>query len=79
MSGFDQDGGQPEGCPPEAILEWTYRTDRRVAIVASFQPESSVLIHMAASIVKLLVVGGIDHQGMRPAQDRQRSGAGGEH
>lgn len=53
MSGFDQDGGELKGCPPEAILEWTYRTYRRVAIVASFQAESSVLIHMAASIVEL--------------------------
>ena len=53
MSGFDQNGGELEGCPPEAILEWTYRTYRRVAIVASFQAESSVLIHMAANIVEL--------------------------
>lgn len=53
MSGFDQDGAQLEGCPPEAILEWTYRTYRRVAIVASFQAESSVLIHMAANIIRL--------------------------
>ena len=36
---------------PEEILEWAYRTFRRVAIVASFQAESSVLIHMAAGIV----------------------------
>jgi phosphoadenosine phosphosulfate reductase len=37
---------------PEEVLEWAYRTFRRVAIVASFQAESSVLIHMAASIVE---------------------------
>ncbi|HEY4027804.1 MAG TPA: phosphoadenylyl-sulfate reductase [Candidatus Dormibacteraeota bacterium] len=37
---------------PEAVLEWAYRTFRRVAIVASFQAESSVLIHMAAAIVE---------------------------
>jgi thioredoxin-dependent adenylylsulfate APS reductase len=37
---------------PEEILEWAYATYRRVAIVASFQAESSVLIHMAASIVE---------------------------
>jgi thioredoxin-dependent adenylylsulfate APS reductase len=36
---------------PEEILAWAYRTFHRVAIVASFQAESSVLIHMAASIV----------------------------
>jgi phosphoadenosine phosphosulfate reductase len=36
---------------PEEVLAWAYRTFRRVAIVASFQAESSVLIHMAASIV----------------------------
>ena len=41
-----------EGRRPEAVLEWAYRTFRRVAIVASFQAESSVLIHMAASIVE---------------------------
>jgi phosphoadenosine phosphosulfate reductase len=39
-----------EGRSPEAVLEWTYRTFGRVAIVASFQAESSVLIHMAASM-----------------------------
>src|SRR5262252_3943960 len=37
---------------PEAVLEWTYATYRRVAIVASFQAESSVLIHMASAIVE---------------------------
>jgi len=37
---------------PEAILEWAYATFRRVAIVASFQAESSVLIHMASRIVE---------------------------
>jgi len=36
---------------PEEVLEWAYRTFRRVAIVASFQAESSVLIHMAAGLV----------------------------
>jgi phosphoadenosine phosphosulfate reductase len=36
---------------PEEVLDWAYRTFRRVAIVASFQAEASVLIHMAASIV----------------------------
>lgn len=41
-----------EGRRPEEVLEWAYRTFRRVAIVASFQAESSVLIHMAASIVE---------------------------
>jgi phosphoadenosine phosphosulfate reductase len=37
---------------PEEVLAWAYRTFRRVAIVASFQAESSVLIHMASSIVE---------------------------
>jgi phosphoadenosine phosphosulfate reductase len=41
-----------EGRSPEAVLEWAYRTYGRVAIVASFQAESSVLIHMAASVVE---------------------------
>ena len=43
--------GEHEDRGPEEILDWAYRTFRRVAIVASFQAESSVLIHMAASIV----------------------------
>ena len=37
---------------PEAVLQWAYSNFRRVAIVASFQAESSVLIHMAAAIVE---------------------------
>jgi phosphoadenosine phosphosulfate reductase len=41
----------PEDRSPEEVLAWAYRTFRRVAIVASFQAEASVLIHMAASIV----------------------------
>jgi len=41
-----------EGRRPEAVLEWAYRTFPRVAIVASFQAESSVLIHMAAAVVE---------------------------
>ena len=40
------------GRRPEEVLEWAYRTYGRVAIVASFQAESSVLIHMASSIVE---------------------------
>jgi thioredoxin-dependent adenylylsulfate APS reductase len=40
-----------EGSSPEAILAWTYRTFSRVAIVSSFQAESSVLIDMASAIV----------------------------
>lgn len=49
-----------EGCPPEAILHWTYRTFRRVAVVASFQAESSVLIHMAAAITDRVEVVTLD-------------------
>ena len=45
-------GAALEGSSPEAVLEWAYRTFGRVAIVASFQAESSVLIHMAASITE---------------------------
>jgi phosphoadenosine phosphosulfate reductase len=41
-----------EGCTPEEILGWVYRTYDRVAIVSSFQAESSVLIHMAAQIAE---------------------------
>lgn len=42
---------EQEDRSPEEILDWAYQTFRRVAIVASFQAEASVLIHMAASIV----------------------------
>jgi thioredoxin-dependent adenylylsulfate APS reductase len=35
---------------PETVLQWTYQTFPRVAIVASFQAESSVLIDMASRI-----------------------------
>jgi thioredoxin-dependent adenylylsulfate APS reductase len=39
-----------ESAAPEAVLRWAYESFPRVAIVASFQAESSVLIDMAASI-----------------------------
>jgi phosphoadenosine phosphosulfate reductase len=52
MIGLDHATTALDGESPEAVLEWTYRTFRRVAIVASFQAESSVLIHMAAAIVE---------------------------
>jgi phosphoadenosine phosphosulfate reductase len=35
---------------PESILRWTYRNFDRVAIVASFQAESSVIIDLASRI-----------------------------
>jgi thioredoxin-dependent adenylylsulfate APS reductase len=41
-----------ERASPQEVLEWTYRSHGRVAIVASFQAESSVLIDMACSLVK---------------------------
>ncbi len=44
--------GVATGADPEAILRWTFETFPRVAIVASFQAESSVLIDMAAGIKK---------------------------
>jgi thioredoxin-dependent adenylylsulfate APS reductase len=47
---FAEAARELEGRRPEAILEWAYRTFPRVAIVASFQAGSSVLIDMAASI-----------------------------
>jgi phosphoadenosine phosphosulfate reductase len=34
------------------VLAWTYANHRRVAIVASFQAESSVLIHLASQVVE---------------------------
>ena len=41
---------QLESAAPEAVLRWAYESFPRVAIVASFQAESSVLIDMAARI-----------------------------
>jgi phosphoadenosine phosphosulfate reductase len=38
------------GSDPEAVLRWAYKTFPRIAIVASFQAESSVLIDMASRI-----------------------------
>jgi phosphoadenosine phosphosulfate reductase len=48
---LDLAGADLGGRSPVEVLEWTYRTFHRVAIVASFQAESSVLIDMAASVV----------------------------
>jgi phosphoadenosine phosphosulfate reductase len=41
---------------PETVLQWAYETFSRVAIVASFQAESSVLIDMASRIRKDVTV-----------------------
>jgi thioredoxin-dependent adenylylsulfate APS reductase len=41
---------------PEAILRWAFETFQRVALVASFQAESSVLIDMSAHITPSLNV-----------------------
>jgi phosphoadenosine phosphosulfate reductase len=46
-----EDAADLEGRSPPDVLAWAYRTFRRVAIVASFQVESSALIHMAADLV----------------------------
>jgi phosphoadenylyl-sulfate reductase (thioredoxin) len=40
-----------ESAPPEEVLRWAYATFERVAIVASFQLESTVLIDMACQLV----------------------------
>src|SRR2546428_7374616 len=42
--------GVATGAAPEAVLRWAYESFPRVAIVASFQAESSVLIDMASRI-----------------------------
>ena len=52
MIAVEQEIPELEGRTAEQILEWAYGSFRRVAIVASFQVESSVLIHMAAGIVE---------------------------
>jgi phosphoadenosine phosphosulfate reductase len=44
-------GADLDGATAEEILQWTYAAHRRVALVASFQAESSVLIDMACGIV----------------------------
>jgi len=47
------------GAPPEEVLRWAHETFPRLAIVASFQAESSVLIDMAFRIrpdVKVLTL-----------------------
>jgi thioredoxin-dependent adenylylsulfate APS reductase len=41
-----------EAASAAEILAWTYANHRRVAIVASFQAESAVLIHLASQIVE---------------------------
>jgi phosphoadenosine phosphosulfate reductase len=41
-----------EGREPQEVLDWAYRTFDRVAIVASFQAESVVLIDMACRVVE---------------------------
>src|SRR5256884_9473354 len=38
------------GAEPAAVLRWAYESYPRVAIVASFQAESSVIIDMASKI-----------------------------
>src|SRR5713101_3168859 len=43
-------GDVKSGASPEAVLRWAYESFPRVAIVASFQAESSVLIDMAVRI-----------------------------
>ena len=52
MIDLDRATAALDGQAPEVVLEWAYRSFRRVAIVASFQAESSVVIHMAAGIVE---------------------------
>jgi len=41
-----------QGLAPLEVLRWAYANHGRVAIVASFQVESSVLIHMASQVVE---------------------------
>jgi phosphoadenosine phosphosulfate reductase len=52
VEALDLAAAELEGQRPDAVLQWAYRAFPRVAIVASFQAESSVLIHMAAAIVE---------------------------
>ncbi|MGH7862426.1 MAG: phosphoadenylyl-sulfate reductase [Candidatus Dormibacteraceae bacterium] len=43
-------GDLDAGAAPQEIVAWTYRGFERVALVASFQVESIVLIHMAVAL-----------------------------
>jgi phosphoadenylyl-sulfate reductase (thioredoxin) len=42
----------PESTPAEEVVEWAYATYDRVALVASFQAESIVLIDMASRVTR---------------------------
>lgn len=52
MSELDRAAARLEGASPEEVLGWAYQSFRRVAVVASFQAESTVLIDMAARLVE---------------------------
>jgi phosphoadenosine phosphosulfate reductase len=54
----------------EEILAWTYANHRRVALVASFQAESSVLIHLASKVVERPLVVTLD-TGRLPEETHQ--------
>ena len=41
-----------EGATAAEVIAWTYANHRRVAIVASLQAESSVLVHLACQVVE---------------------------
>jgi phosphoadenosine phosphosulfate reductase len=51
VSELDRAAARLEDAAPEEILGWAYSRFRRVAIVASFQAESTVLIDMASRLV----------------------------
>jgi phosphoadenosine phosphosulfate reductase len=51
MSELSRAAVELEQASPIEVLRWTYSRFRRVAIVASFQAESTVLIDMAAQLV----------------------------
>jgi phosphoadenosine phosphosulfate reductase len=46
----EAEAGSIEALPAEEVVRWTYRRFHKVALVASFQAESSVLIDIASSV-----------------------------
>jgi thioredoxin-dependent adenylylsulfate APS reductase len=52
VSAFSAAAAELERASAEEVLSWAYSRFRRVAVVASFQAESTVLIDMAARLVE---------------------------
>jgi phosphoadenosine phosphosulfate reductase len=60
MTHIEEAARDLERAEPEEILRWAYATCHRVAVVASFQVDSSVLIDMASRLVPAVDVVTLD-------------------